>query len=67
MSSQIRLALLIPFLSVITIVVIAGGIGVALMVMDELYHEWGVIVLGMVLTVGVPTLAALLQRWVERE
>ena len=37
------------------------------MVMDELYHEWGVIVLGMVLTVGVPTLAALLQRWVERE
>ena len=67
MSSQIRLALLIPILSVITIIVVAGGIGVALMVMDELYHEWGVIVLGMIFTVGVPAIAALLQRRVERE
>lgn len=66
MTSQIRLALLIPLLSVITIVVIGGGIGVALMVMDELYHEWGVIGLGLVLTIGVPTLSALLQRRAER-
>ena len=67
MSSQIRLALLIPLLSVITIVVIAGGIGIALTIMDELFHEWGVIVLGMVLTVGVPAIAALAQRRAERE
>ena len=67
MNYQFRLALLIPLLAVLTIVVFAGGLGVAFMVLESSFGEWGVIGLGLVLTAGVPTVAALLQRRVERE
>ena len=67
MTSQIRLAMLIPFLAVVTIVVFAGGLGVLFMVLEHEFEEWGVIGLGLALTVGVPVIAALLQKRVESQ
>ena len=61
MTYQFRLALLIPALAVLTIVVFAGGIGVIFMVLESSFGEWGVIGLGVGLTVGVPSIAALLE------
>lgn len=65
MTSQIRLAMLIPLLAVVTIVVFAGGLGILFMITESVFHEWGLIGLGLVLTVGVPAAAALLQKRVE--
>ena len=67
MTSQIRLAMLIPFLAVVTIVVFAGGLGILFMVLEHQFEEWGVIALGTALTVGVPAVAALLQKRVESQ
>ena len=61
MTHQFRLALLIPALAVLTIVVFAGGIGVIFMVLESSFGEWGVLGLGVGLTVGVPSIAALLE------
>ena len=65
MTSQIRLAMLIPLLAVVTIVVFAGGLGILFMITESVFHEWGLIGFGLVLTVGVPAAAALLQKRVE--
>ena len=67
MTSQIRLAILIPFLAVVTIVVFAGGLGVLFMVLEHEFDEWGVLGLGIALTVGVPVVAALLQKRAENQ
>ena len=65
--SRFSLALLFPVLAVITVAVFAGGLGVIFMVLNETeLGELGVIVLGMALVVGVPAIAALLERMVER-
>ena len=62
-----KMALLFPFLAVLTIILYAGGLGVIFIVVNETaVGEWGVIVIGMALVVGVPTVAALLQRVAER-
>ena len=67
MKYQFRLALLIPLLAVLTIVVVAGGLGVIFMVLESSFGEWGVIGLGLALTAGVPTVASLLQRQLESQ
>lgn len=68
MKERISMALIFPLLSVITIAVFAGGLGVIFMVLnDGALHEWAVIILGMALVVGVPAAAALMQRYYERK
>ena len=67
MKERIILAALIPLLAAIIIATYAGGLGVIFMVLDSAMEEWGVIALGLALVVGVPSVAALLQRRVERE
>ena len=62
MSDLVRFALLFPLLAVLTIVVYAGGLGVLFMVLHETaLKQWAVVILGMVLVIGVPGVAALLQ------
>ena len=62
-----EMALLFPFLAVLTVILYAGGLGVIFIVVNETaVGEWGVIVIGLALVVGVPTVAALLQRVAER-
>lgn len=68
MRERMRLAILIPLLVVIVIITYSGGLGVAFMLLDSTpAGELGVIGLGMTLVIGVPTIAALLQRRVERQ
>ncbi len=63
MSSNFRLAMLFPILAVITIIAIAGGLGVTFMVLNETQlGETGVIILGVAIVVGVPVAAHLLDR-----
>ena len=60
-------ALLFPFLAVLTIIVYGGGLGIIFMLLNETgAEEWGVIALGLALAVGVPTMASLGQRMVEK-
>ena len=60
-------AVLFPLLAVLTIVVFGGGLGIIFTVLNEsALGEWGVIILGMALVVGVPGIAALLERTLER-
>ena len=62
------MVVLFPVLSVLVIVLIAGGLGTIFSVIHETTHsEVGVIALGVSLVVGVPTAAALIQRRMERE
>ena len=64
---QIKLALLIPALSVIIVAVIAGGLG---FIFVGLYKvgagEWGAIIIGLALVVFVPVIAFALERFYER-
>ena len=67
-SERFRMALLFPMLAVITIVVYAGGLGVIFMLVNETaLGEWGVIIIGSSLVVGIPTVAAIAQRAAERK
>ena len=60
-------ALLFPFLAVVTIMVYGGGLGIIFMLLNETgAREWGVIALGLALSIGVPTLAALGERMTEK-
>lgn len=62
MTSNFRLAVVIPLLAAITIVIFSGGLGILFIVLNKIATEWAVIIVGMSLTIGVPTIAALLQR-----
>ncbi len=65
---RIRMAVLFPLLAVLTIVVYAGGLGVIFIVLnDVVLEEWGVVILGMALVVGVPAVAAFLESVVEKK
>ena len=59
-------AMLFPLLAVLSIVVFSGGLGVIFMVLEEGVETWGVVGLGSALVVGVPAVAALAQRMVEK-
>jgi len=68
MSERMRFALLFPFLAVLTIAVYAGGLGVIFMVLYETaLKQWAVVILGMLLVVGVPSLAALLHSRMDKD
>ena len=63
MNDRMTLAMVIPLLAVLVIVVFAGGLGVIFMLVHSTgAGEWGVVALGTALVVGVPTVAALLER-----
>jgi hypothetical protein len=65
--NRMGMALLFPLMAVLVIVGFAGGLGVIFMLLNETaLEEWGVVGLGVALVVGVPTLAALAERMVER-
>lgn len=63
MRDRMTLAMVIPLLAVLVIVTFAGGLGIIFMLLDSTgAEEWGVVALGTALVVGVPTVAALLER-----
>ena len=65
---RVRLAILIPLISVLTIIGYAGGLGVVFIVINHtIVEEWAVVVLGSAIVVGVPTAAMLVQRKVENK
>ena len=65
---RMAMALLFPLLALATIAVYAGGLGVIFMLVNETaLKEWGVIVIGVSLLVGVPMVAAITERVLERE
>jgi len=68
-NKSFSMAILFPFLALLTIVVIAGGLGIVFTILNETtaIGEWSVIILGVALTVGVPTVAMLLQGRAEKE
>ena len=65
---RMYMAMLFPLLAVLTIVVYAGGLGVIFILVNETaLHENGVIIIGVALVIGVPSVAALAQRKIDRE
>ncbi len=63
MKDRMTLAMVIPLLAVLVIVTFAGGLGIIFMLLDSTgAEEWGVVALGTALVIGVPTVAALLER-----
>tara|TARA_B100001971_G_C18263976_1_gene589912 strand:- start:3422 stop:3628 length:207 start_codon:yes stop_codon:yes gene_type:complete len=63
LSINFKLSMLIPVLAVATIIAIAGGLGVAFMILNETeLEETGVIILGVAIVVAVPGAAYLLDR-----
>ena len=72
MKEPFGISVLFPLLTVIVIVGFGGGLGVLFMFMESLHWDkwgvpWGVVGLGMSLVIGVPTVAALLQKKLEQE
>tara|TARA_Y100000588_G_scaffold90963_1_gene98073 strand:- start:818 stop:1033 length:216 start_codon:yes stop_codon:yes gene_type:complete len=66
MKEPLAISVLIPLVSVIVLLVFAVGLGIIFLYLDGLHWDkwdipWGVVGLGMILTVGVPSIAALLQ------
>lgn len=62
-----KLAVLIPLLSIIIVATIAVGLGV-LFILLELHtplHQWGSVIIGMGLVIGLPASAFILQRNAE--
>ncbi len=63
MNGRMTLAMLIPFLAVLTIVIFAGGLGIIFMLLESTgIGEWGVVGLGSAIVVLVPAAAALLEQ-----
>ena len=61
-------AIFFPFLALLVIASFGGGLGVVFILLDHyVWKEWSVVILGMSLVVGVPAVAALAQRRVERQ
>ncbi len=55
------LPMILPLASVILIVIWAGGLGFGFVGLNKTgLGEWGAVIVGMALVVGIPTLAALL-------
>ncbi len=72
MKEPLAISVLIPLVSVIVLLVFAVGLGIIFLYLDGLHWDkwdipWGVVGLGMILTVGVPSIAALLQSRLKEE
>ena len=68
-NKSFSMAILFPLLALLTIVVIGGGLGIVFTILNETtaIGEWSVIILGVALVVGVPTVAMVLQGRAEKE
>lgn len=67
MSQKMMLSMMIPILSIITVIVIAGGIGVLFIVLEVTSKsETPVVILGTIITILVPAIAFLIQRTIEK-
>jgi len=67
LSKSLLMAILFPLLSIIIITAFAGGLGVTFMLLEHYMHsETGILILGSSLVVGVPTIAALIQKKIEK-
>ncbi len=67
MSQKMMIPVLFPLLAIITIIVIAGGLGIIFIVVEiSMGNEVGVIILGTAITVLVPVIAFLIQRRIEK-
>jgi len=66
---QIKMAILIPLISVICVAIIGGLIGFIFILLYKTtgLHEWGAVILGMALVVLVPAAAFLLQNYFEKQ
>ena len=67
-NNRLGMSIFIPLVSVLTIIGFGGGLGVVFILLNELvWEEWATVILGSVLVVGVPTVAALVQRMVDAD
>lgn len=66
---QIKMAILFPLISVISVAIIGGVIGFIFILLFKTtgLGEWGSVILGMALVVLVPTAAFLLQNHFEKQ
>jgi|TARA_B100000959_G_C14925177_1_gene601213 hypothetical protein len=64
-----KMAILIPLISVISVAIIGGVIGFIFIVLYKTtgLYEWGSVILGMALVVLVPTSAFLLQNHFDKQ
>ena len=68
MKHRMLMSMLFPLLAVIVIATYAGGLGVIFILIHETgLKQWGVVALGMVILIAVPTTAAIVQQLVEKE
>jgi uncharacterized protein YybS (DUF2232 family) len=68
MRERMTMSVLFPLLAVLLIALYAGGLGVIFMLLESTgLGEWGPVLLGVILVVGVPVVAYLLQQRVERQ
>ena len=67
MKSLDMAVILFPLLSIFTVILVAGAIGIVFTVIHETTHnELGVIILGSAIVVLVPAAAALIQRSIDK-
>ena len=62
-NNRLRNSFLFPFLGILTIVIFCGVLGgIFLFINEKIIDQWGVVILGTIILVIVPTLAALTER-----
>ncbi len=66
---QMKMAILLPLISVISVAVIGGVIGFIFIVLYKTtgLHEWGAVIVGMALVVGVPVAAFFAQNYFDKQ
>ena len=66
---QIKMAILFPLISVISVAIIGGVIGFIFILLFKTtgLGEWGSVILGMALVVVVPAAAFLLQNYFDKQ
>lgn len=63
--NKVGMALLFPILAILAIIACAGGIGISLLLIYTSVGEWGVVIAGSMIVVGVPIVATVLQKRLE--
>ena len=68
MKERILMSTLFPIIIVLFISAFAGGLGILFMYLYSTHlEEWAVVILGVLLVVAVPSIAALLQKNIGKE
>ena len=67
-ADQIKLATLIPAISIVIVAIIGGGLGFIMIGIHKMGGgEWGAIIIGLALVVAVPVIAFLMQLRIEQD